>query len=613
MKIKKIILLLIIALVINLLGCSSAPEESVQIPSEGKYNTYDLIVMGGEPEGIAAAVEAGRNGLSVLLVEENKALGGLMTLGKLNFLDMNHAKDGTLLTQGIFEEFYDKVGGNAFDIEKAKRVFNEMIAEEENIVVKLNTKLIGPIKEDDKLIGIKVKDKGLDNDTGKEYFAKRFIDASSDADLAAAAGVPYTFAGEDIGEEDRMMGVTLVFELEDVSWFKVFSYLNYNRVMGMIYKDERQQEGAKLNSAWGYTEEGYSYEPRDPLMRLRGFNIAKQDDGNVLVNALVIFGVDVLDEKSRQEGIERAREELKYILPYVKENFTGFKKAKLVGTAERLYVRESRHIIGEYVLTIDDVLENKDHEDTIAIGSYPVDVQPTVNQRWGTVVGNPEQYGIPFRSLVPLDVENLLVVGRSASYSSLAAGSARVIPIGMCEGQAAGLASAYSIENEQTFRQMSKSKEAISEMRTKLKEAGAYLESFTIENPLADHWAYEGIKTLRSMGLLDGGYQNEYHLEDPVDKWFMQNLLNNMLNKLESKEDKLIEIPMDLTVNDIIEAVYFALTKEQATEFEQMKDVLMQKEILTEDISTYFSDKTKKPQKAEVIVLVANLYKYKSN
>ncbi|SMB92785.1 FAD dependent oxidoreductase [Desulfonispora thiosulfatigenes DSM 11270] len=609
MKSKKVILLVMIVLMINLIGCSSVPEkEIVNLPQKSTTNKYDLIVLGGEPEGIAAAVSAARNGLSVLLIEDDEALGGLMTLGKLNFLDMNHAKDGTLLTQGIFEEFYDKVGGNAFDIEKAKSVFNEMISHEKSIVVKLNTSLVEPIKQENKLVGIKVKE----NEDINEYFAKRFIDATTDADLAASSGVPYTFAGEDIGEKDRMMGVTLVFELEDVSWSKVFSYLNYSRVMGKIYKDERQHVGAKLNSAWGYTEEGYSYEPRDPLMRLRGFNIAKQENGNVLINALVIFGVDVLDEKSKENGIERAKEELKYILPYVQENFVGFKKAKLVGTAEELYVRESRHIIGEYVLNIDDVLENRDKEDRITLGSYPVDVQPTVNQRWGTVVGNPEQYSIPFRSLVPLNVENLLVVGRSASYSSLAAGSARVIPVGMCEGQAAGVASAYSIKHDLSFRKMTKSQNAITEIQNKLKEQGAYLEPFSIENPLTKHWAYEGVKTLRSLGLLDGGYLNEYNLEGSVDKWFIENLLNNMMKKVELKEHGTIEIPLEPTTKDIIEAVYFALTKEKGSNFEEMKNILKEKDIITDDISSYFAEESKKPQRAEVIVLVSNFYKLKS-
>ena len=84
------------------------------------------------------------------------------------------------------------------------------------------------------------------------------------------------------------------------------------------------------------------------------------------------------------------------------------------------------------------MLENRDQWDKIAIGAYPVDVQPTATQTYGTVIGSPDRYAVPFRSLVPLKVDNLLVVGRSASYTSLAAGSARVIPLGMAEGEAAG-------------------------------------------------------------------------------------------------------------------------------------------------------------------------------
>lgn len=115
-------------------------------------------------------------------------------------------------------------------------------------------------------------------------------------------------------------------------------------------------------------------------MRLRGFNIARQDNGNVLLNALIIFGVDVLDEESKQAGIARGQEELAYIVPYLRENCVGFENAELVSTAEQLYVRESRHIIGKYQLTIDDVLENRDCADKIAIGGYPVDVQPTATR-----------------------------------------------------------------------------------------------------------------------------------------------------------------------------------------------------------------------------------------
>ena len=127
-------------------------------------------------------------------------------------------------------------------------------------------------------------------------------------------------------------------------------------------------------------------------MRLRGFNAARQDNGNVLINALIIFGVDAMSEDSKAEGIVRAQKELEYIVPYVQQNFVGFENAQLVGTASQLYVRESRHIIGEYQLTIDDVLENRDQWDKIAIVAYPADIQPTAGQTYGTVIGSPD-YG----------------------------------------------------------------------------------------------------------------------------------------------------------------------------------------------------------------------------
>ncbi|KJS88021.1 MAG: hypothetical protein JM58_02355 [Peptococcaceae bacterium BICA1-8] len=589
---KIFILLIIFSLV---LGCT--PQKQVDPgPPPPTDNQFDLIVVGGEPEGIAAAVSASRNGLTVLLIEDDHALGGLMTLGKLNFIDMNHGRDGTLLTQGIFKEFHDRVGGTAYDVDEAIRVFQDMVDKQRSIVLKLNTEFVEPIKDGNKLIGVKVKEEGQ----VKEYYAKRLVDATTDADLAAASGVPYTFAGEDIGEKDRQMGVTLVFELTNVDWNQVVKYLK---------GDGNDHTGATNKSAWGYTEEGYSYEPKDELMRLRGFNAAKQDNGNVLINALVIFGVDALDPESKKAGIERAKKELEYIMPYVREKFVGFEKAEVVGTAEQLYIRESRHIIGEYQLTIDDVLENKDHWDRIAIGSYPVDVQPTVKQRWGTIIGNPDRYSIPFRSIVPLEIENLLVVGRSASYKSLAAGSARVIPIGMSAGEAAGVAAAYSINNEISFKAMTKSEEAVKTVQDKLIAQGAYLKPFNIKEPAMDHWAYEGVKVIRSLGLLDGGYSNDYRLEEPMGKWRYQNLINKTLEKANKAPEQYIEVSETPNNEEILLNTVKGLGL-GAEGFDEAKEVLVEKGIMTEELKPYFADKGKEPKAAEVTMLVAKVYGY---
>ena len=607
---KKIIaILLLLSLAVVGCGRQAEPELKSFTNAPEVASAYDVIVVGGEPEGVAAAVSAARNGLRTLLLEDDGALGGLMTLGKLNFIDMCEGRDGTLLTQGIFKEFYDAVGGSAFDITEAKNAFLTMVTEEPNLTLRLNAKSPQPVLEGQRIAGITVKENGQ----SVTYTAKRVIDATVDADIAAASGVPYTFAGEDIGEKDRQMGVTLVFELSNVNWNKVFMHLNWQRFKATTFKQGSADMGATKKMAWGYTEEGYGYEPQDKMMRLRGFNVAKQDNGNVLINALIIFGVDVLDPESKAEGIARGQRELEYILPYIRENFSGFEKAQLAGTAEQLYVRESRHIIGEYQLTIDDVLENRDQWDKIAIGSYPVDVQPTATQRYGTVIGSPDRYAVPFRSLVPLAVDDLLVVGRAASYKSLAAGSARVIPLGMACGQAAGAACAYSIQKGMDFRAMTQSEEAVSALQQTLKEQGAYLEDFSIHEDFMDHWAYPGVKVLRALGLLDGGYSNDYDLDASLSRWRYQNMLNGVLKKAGVVTDY-IEVNDEPPCRQIVGTIAREAAKLDGVKYDNdyqvYVDALIERGIMTDELLPYFADGEKNPQAAETIMLVANFYNW---
>ena len=590
----KKVLALILVLAFSLSACSFGGTKIAEKPQHDGMD-YDVIVVGGEPEGVAAAVSAARNGMKTLLIEDDEALGGLMTLGELNFIDMCEGRDGTLLTQGVFKEFYDKVGGTAFDIEKAKAVFLAMVEDEPNLDLLLNTEVTAPILDADTLTGVSVSTDGAE----KEYLASVIIDATADADLAAAAGVPYTFAGEDIGEKDRQMGVTLVFTLSGVDWQKVQDYLQ---------NDDNAGTGATDKAAWGYTKEGYAYEPKDTLMRLRGFNIARQDNGNVLLNALIIFGVDVLDEESKQAGIARGQEELAYIVPYLRENCVGFENAELVSTAEQLYVRESRHIIGKYQLTIDDVLENRDCADKIAIGGYPVDVQPTATQTYGTVIGNPDRYAISYGCLVPEKIENLLVVGRSASYKSLAAGSARVIPLGMACGEAAGVAAAYAVNNDIAPSAIYGDEQAIAAIQKTLRAQGAYLEDFDLPEEVMSHWAYSGVKTLRSLGLLDGGYNNDYGLDNELGKWKFQNMFNKTLDKA-GIEHKYYEVNDNPTCAEIVAAAADA-TGCQSTNYAEQIAYLSDLGVIDETLKSHFADSAKRSQVAETVMLTANVYNY---
>ena len=594
-KIKWLSIMLLLAIVFcGLAGCGNSSNVAEKPVEDGV--DYDVIVVGGDPEGVCAAVSSARNGLKTLLIEDDEALGGLMTLGKLNFIDICESRDGSILTQGLFMEFYDAVGGTAFDVETAKQFFYDWVVNEENATLKLNTEFVKPVMDGNTIVGVVVEENGEQ----ATYTASRIIDATVDADVAAAAGVPYTIAGEDIGEKERHMGVTLVFELSGVNWDKVVNYLE---------NDDNEGTGATEKTAWGYTREGYAYEPKDELMRLRGFNVARQDNGNVLVNALIIFDVDAMSEESKAQGIARAQKELEYIVPYVREHFIGFEDVQLAGTASQLYIRESRHIIGEYQLTIDDVLENRDQWDKIAIVAYPADIQPTAGQTYGTVIGSPDRYAIPFRSIVPLEVENMLVIGRSASYTSLAAGSARVIPVGMAEGEAAGVASAYSLNNAISFRDMSADEAAIADVQKTLKKQGAYLDDFEVHEAFMDHWAYPGVKVIRSLGLLDGGYSNDCRLDEPMGKWRLQNMINNSLKKT-GREFALVEDITDPVTNGNMIAVAARLADVHADTYEAQLNGLQEKGILTEEILSHLGAETETPLAAEAIMIVANLYQY---
>lgn len=618
---KKFSALVAMLLIVTMLfsGCSGGdttttaePESLPTFTNEGTADSdYDVIVVGSDPEGIAAALSAARNGMKTLLLSKDSTPGGLYTLGALNFIDVPETRDGTLLVGGIYEEFVNAVGGSGFDIVNAANVFNDMLTAEDNLTVRYGAKFQEPVMNGDTITGVTVLEEG---DMLVTYNAPYIIDATQDGDVAAAAGAPYTYAGEDIGERDREMGVTLVFRVSGVNWDSMCRYLTIKRGIGEIFNKSTSM-GVSGNTAWGFSDEGYAYEPSDEAMRLRGFNMAKQDNGDVLVNALLIFDVDPLDEASREEGIARAKAELENIIPYLQDEFWGFGDCELAGTAEDLYVRESRHITCEYNLTIDDVLENRDQDDRIAVTSYPVDVQPTKTQTYGTVVGYPDQYAVGYKSLVPQDVDGLLVVGRAAGYTSLAAGSARIVPTGMACGEAAGVAVAVAKAQSATPRDLVDDDAAIAEIQEKLTAQGAKLDHTQTHEEVMDHWAYPGVKVLRSLGVLDGGYDNNYYLDDTITMNRYQNMVNNAVKKAGFALSEKIYVNEEIPARQIIGTMARAVIElEGADKLADDNDVYMnalkERGIMTDELAEYFTDMEAAPNAGAVTLLTARFYSY---
>lgn len=618
---KKFSALVAMLLIVTMLfsGCSGGdttttaePESLPTFTNEGTADSdYDVIVVGSDPEGIAAALSAARNGMKTLLLSKDSTPGGLYTLGALNFIDVPETRDGTLLVGGIYEEFVNAVGGSGFDIVNAANVFNDMLTAEDNLTVRYGAKFQEPVMNGNTITGVTVLEEG---DMLVTYNAPYIIDATQDGDVAAAAGAPYTYAGEDIGERDREMGVTLVFRVSGVNWDSMCRYLTIKRGIGEIFNKSTSM-GVSGNTAWGFSDEGYAYEPSDEAMRLRGFNMAKQDNGDVLVNALLIFDVDPLDEASREEGIARAKAELENIIPYLQDEFWGFGDCELTGTAEDLYVRESRHITCEYNLTIDDVLENRDQDDRIAVTSYPVDVQPTKTQTYGTVVGYPDQYAVGYKSLVPQDVDGLLVVGRAAGYTSLAAGSARIVPTGMACGEAAGVAVAVAKAQSATPRDLVDDDAAIAEIQEKLTAQGAKLDHTQTHEEVMDHWAYPGVKVLRSLGVLDGGYDNNYYLDDTITMNRYQNMVNNAVKKAGFELSEKIYVNEEIPARQIIGTMARAVIElEGADKLADDNNVYMnalkERGIMTDELAEYFTDMEAAPNAGAVTLLTARFYSY---
>ncbi len=496
------------------------PEVIEDIGSE-----YDVIVIGGEPEGVAAAVSAARNGAKTLLIDKRAELGGLFTYGMLNFLDTPRGKHGKSVSEGIFKEWHELVGtDDAFDILAAKAAFKKLVDQEPNLTYSPKTEVIRSTLDHNRVTSVK-----LSNKFGEyEVKGRAFIDATQDADFATMSNVPYFIGGEDIGIQNKRMAVTLMLHLKNIDWQKVRHAAKSGKFGG----------AETTNSViWGFTKLHNEYVPIEEGTRLRGLNLVKIGD-EYYINALQIFGVDGLDEASKQEAIERGKRESKEIVLFLQKEFPGFEQAEIIDYPTELYVRETRHIKAEYQLSMADIWANRDHWDSIGIGAYPVDVQAQTNHDYGYVLSSPEQYAIPFRSLVPKKIDGLLVTGRSAGYSSLAAGSARIVPTGMATGEAAGAASALAIKNGVSFREMCRNKEMIKALRTTLDKQGANVKHFKVEYPYKGEWFDDSVQTLMNYGLVVGGYSNDVEVEKPATKLKFANMFKEVIQRVNPNKAK---------------------------------------------------------------------------
>ncbi len=443
---------------------TAAPDCTVQAP---------LLVVGGTPAGVAAAVTAARMGTPVIETEARPYLGGDLTGAMLNMLDMDFGPDGKHLARGIFLEVYRRLGVT-FDIEDAKKVFMDEVLREPLINLRLSTRPVATLMRGPWITGVVVEDT-VRHET-ETICANRIVDATDDADIAAMAGVPYTLGREGSGIDRAMMSATLVFELGGVNWEQVVSAISGHMTKHML------RGGVFHGNVWGYGPIMRMYRPTQRDVAIYDLNIGLQNGRSVLINGLLIFGVDGTDPASVADGMRRGRAELDPLVEYLREMAPGFAHAYLIRPADYLYIRETRHIRGLYTLTAQDIVDGRVFWDAIGVASYPIDLHPYRPGELNPYAPRRYVYTIPLRSLVPVGVGNLICASRSISASYEAAGSARVAPTTMEEGQAAGAAAVLSMQQRVSFRQLAERPVLVHALQEELHALGAYLPPETLSS-----------------------------------------------------------------------------------------------------------------------------------
>jgi len=426
----------------------------------------DVLVVGGSGAGVAAAMAAARQGMIVVLVEFRPFLGTVLTGAMLNMIDVSRTPDGAPLIKGVFHELSQQINGLTFDPRRVRGILRTMVEAEPGITMYLSTALERPLLEDGRVIGALLR---TEDGYSITVHAPVTIDATDDGDLAAAAGVPFHYGRQTSGIDRRTMPATLLFRVAGLEWKTITSY-------AWAHRRERQPSGATSGYAWGFTEPMRNYRPQDPLLAAHDLNIGRIPDGSAWINSLQVYNVDGTNPESRREGFERARREIPNLVAYLRKNCPGFANARLVETAPELYIRETRHVRGLYVLTAKDIAARTRFWDRIGAASYPVDLHQYTKGEQYPYKPVRREYTIPLRSLVTYQVDGLFVASRAFSATYQAAGSARVVPTTMAMGEGVGVAAAVAVIHRVTPHQLIERRDLVAEVQQRLVRSGALID-----------------------------------------------------------------------------------------------------------------------------------------
>ncbi len=442
-------------------GCSEADPmlRGAKVDVKESYKCQ-LLVVGGGPAGVCAAVSAARRGIKTMLVDSGNCLGGMGTKGLVGpFMTCYDAKGERMIIRGLFEEIVDRliaVGGaihpskirqgteytawiseghdhvTPFDPELLKVVYDHL-CKEAGVKVLYNSTFLKPIMKGSNIAGaVFLTPSGLE-----AAAADMVIDATGDGTVAFRAGAPCVFGDP---ENNRVQPASLFFRMNNIDTPRLIAEVvphlpEFRRVNGVSYRCLHWRVAeAEAAGEWDLAR--------------KSVNIWRSvEEDQWVVNCTRIHGVDPTDAENLSAAEEEGRRQVQELMHFFRKYVPGCEKATLMGTGSVMGIRESRHVHGDFVLPVQDLIDGLIPEDTILLSANSIDVHGAMGGPAGGLYMpiKKDMYGIPYRVLLPKGVGNLLLAGRCVSADSAAAGAIRVMPPAMALGQAAGTAAALSL------------------------------------------------------------------------------------------------------------------------------------------------------------------------
>jgi hypothetical protein len=458
----------------------SITEEKREIPVVAEP---DVLVVGAGPAGIGAAIAAARNGANTLLIERYGFIGGNLTIAMVNPMFTFHDTNGRQVIKGIAGEVvdrlvdlklseghvtdltFDNASMTPFDPEGMKILLLRMV-KESGAHLLLHTQVVGAIRKEGRVETVIIESK-----SGRQAISPKYvIDCSADADIVAKIGAPFVLGRR---EDGMMQPVTLFFRIGGINNETMRSWMKSHRSLLKDSPENSEIDGQDAIAFLGMKElikeamEKGEF-PKDAAPRILFYQLPQKDQ--VAVNVTRLQGIDGTNVNDLTRAELETREQAWGVHQFLKKQVGGFEDSYVLDTGIQVGVRETRHIVGDYELTEDDVLSGASFDDGIACGTFAIDIHPPKGEQQIFSGSGKKVYEIPYRCLLPRELDNLWVAGRCISATHAAFGSARVMATSMAIGQGAGTAAAYAQNHRLNSRQVD-----VEAIRKLLVRQGQYL------------------------------------------------------------------------------------------------------------------------------------------